>query len=234
MAASPASAGDGSALKGIVELFTSQGCSSCPAADSALKALIEQGDVVALAYHVDYWNYRGWTDTLASKENTDRQYAYSKSMGRNGVYTPQAILNGREHMNGADLTGINASLTRMNGAGEGFNVPVDAEMRGNEIDIKIGSGTGNASVVVVYFDRQQVVNVETGENGGKTIAYWHAVRDIETIGMWDGKAATFTLPASVLDKKKHGGCAVLLQTVTEGDTPGSIIGADTIMPADQS
>ena len=105
-AGAPAGAQEKQAVKGVVELFTSQGCSSCPPADAALKSLVDEGDVVALAYHVDYWNYLGWADTLASKDNTDRQYAYARMFGRNGVYTPQAVLNGREHINGADISGI--------------------------------------------------------------------------------------------------------------------------------
>ena len=101
-----ARAGDIETPAGVVELFTSQGCSSCPPADKALETLAREGKVVALAYHVDYWNYLGWADTMASKENTERQYAYARMFGRSGVYTPQAVINGRDHRNGADLKGI--------------------------------------------------------------------------------------------------------------------------------
>jgi len=97
LAAGGAMAGDVREPKGVVELFTSQGCSSCPPADATLGQLVAQGDVVALSYHVDYWNYLGWADTLSSKENTARQYGYAKTMGRSGVYTPQAVINGRDH-----------------------------------------------------------------------------------------------------------------------------------------
>jgi hypothetical protein len=215
--------------QGVVELFTSQGCSSCPPADAALKSLIDEGKVVALAYHVDYWNYLGWADTLATKDNTARQYAYAKMLGRNGVYTPQAVLNGRDHINGADLKGINRRLEAMNLAGKGPAVPVDVSVRKDEIDIKIGAGEGKANVVVVYFNRQQLVDVRKGENGGRKISYWHAVRDIQTIGMWDGKPASFVLPASVLNERENGGCAVLLQKMKDAETPGPILGAATVM-----
>ncbi|RVO83311.1 DUF1223 domain-containing protein [Sinorhizobium medicae] len=225
--------GDG-AIKGVVELFTSQGCSSCPPADAALKKLVDEGGVVALAYHVDYWNYLGWADTLASKQNTERQYAYARMLGRYGVYTPQAILNGRDHTNGSDLPAIKNRLALMEAKGKGLSVPVDASIGGDEISIKVGAGTGRANVVIVYFDRARVVNVEKGENSGKKIAYWHAVRDIQTIGMWDGKPAEFTLPASVLiEGQGNSGCAVLLQSMKDKETPGAIIGAATVLAGPQ-
>ncbi|WP_438751407.1 DUF1223 domain-containing protein [Pararhizobium sp. O133] len=226
LVALPVAAGE---QQGVVELFTSQGCSSCPPADAALKSLIDEGKVVALAYHVDYWNYLGWADTLATKDNTARQYAYAKMLGRNGVYTPQAVLNGRDHINGADLKGINGKLEAMNIAGKGLAVPVDAAVREDEIDIKIGAGDGKANVVVVYFNRQQFVDVKKGENSGRKISYWHAVRDIQTIGMWDGKPASFVLPASILKEGENGGCAVLLQKMKDDETPGPILGAATVM-----
>ncbi|HXV31990.1 MAG TPA: thioredoxin family protein [Sinorhizobium sp.] len=227
-------ADNGKAVKGVVELFTSQGCSSCPPADAALKKLIDEGHVVALAYHVDYWNYLGWADTLASKENTARQYAYARMLGRNGVYTPQAILNGRDHMNGSDLQAIKSRLEAMGADGKGLAVPVDAAMGGDEISIKVGAGKGKANVVVVYFDRARVVNVERGENKGKQIAYWHAVRDVQTIGMWNGEPAEFTLPASVLiEGRGNSGCAVLLQSMKDKETPGAIIGAAAVLAGPQ-
>lgn len=233
-AGAPATAEDGKAIKGVVELFTSQGCSSCPPADAALKKLVDDGNVVALAYHVDYWNYLGWADTLASKENTERQYAYARMLGRNGVYTPQAILNGRDHLNGGNLQAIRARLDAMKAEGKGLAVPVDAHILGEEIQIKIGSGIGKANVVVVYFDRAKIVKVEKGENNGKEIPYWHAVRDIQTIGMWDGKPATFTLPATVLTERRgNSGCAVLLQSMKDKETPGAIVGATAVLAGPQ-
>lgn len=233
-AGTPAQAQDGQVIKGVVELFTSQGCSSCPPADAALKKLVDEGDVVALAYHVDYWNYLGWADTLASKENTERQYAYARMLGRNGVYTPQAILNGRDHLNGGNLQAIQSRLDAMKQEGKGLAVPVDAKILGDEIQISIGSGTGKANVVVVYFDRARVVNVEKGENSGKEIPYWHAVRDIQTIGMWDGKPANFTLPATVLTERSgNSGCAVLLQSMKDKETPGAIVGATAVLAGPQ-
>ena len=215
--------------KGVIELFTSQGCSSCPPADKVLETLAREGDVVALAYHVDYWNYLGWADTLASKDNTDRQYAYARMFGRNGVYTPQAVLNGREHINGADISGIRDHIAAMSGEGKGLEVPVDVEVRNDELRIRVGPGDGKANIVIAYFERQRTIEIDTGENRGKTVDYWHAVTDMETIGMWEGKETNLVLPADMLKKKKTAvGCAVLIQRMKSADTPGAILGATVL------
>ncbi|MBY5332544.1 DUF1223 domain-containing protein [Rhizobium leguminosarum] len=215
--------------KGVVELFTSQGCSSCPPADAAFRKLVNQGDVIALAYHVDYWNYLGWADTLSSKENTERQYGYAKTMGRSNVYTPQAIVNGRGHLAGADLNGINSQIDTYSSEGNGLTVPISAAMRGDELEIKIGAGQGKANVVMVYFDKEKTIDVEKGENSGKKISYLHSVTNVETVGMWDGKATSLTLPASVLQRPQLEGCAILLQSATADGDPAAIFGATVVM-----
>lgn len=226
LGASTASAEEAIKPKGVVELFTSQGCSSCPPADKALETLAREGEVVALSYHVDYWNYLGWADTLASKDNTDRQYAYARMFGRNGVYTPQAVLNGREHINGADISGIRARIGAMPDEGKGLTVPVDVEVKNDELRIRVGPGEGKANIVIAYFERERTINIDKGENVGKTVNYWHAVTDMETIGMWEGKETNLVLPADMLKKKKKsGGCAILLQRMKTADTPGDILGA---------
>ncbi|PKA40752.1 thioredoxin family protein [Rhizobium sullae] len=215
--------------KGVVELFTSQGCSSCPPADAAFRKLVSQGDVIALAYHVDYWNYLGWTDTFSSKENTERQYGYARMMGRSNVYTPQVMVNGRDHLTGSDLSAINGKIDTFSTEGKGLTVPVDAQMHGDELEIKIGAGEGKANVVLVYFDKEKTITVEKGENSGKKISYLNSVSDVETIGMWDGKSANLTLPASVLQKPGLEGCAVLLQAATADGDPAAILGATIVM-----
>ncbi|ASS55305.1 DUF1223 domain-containing protein [Rhizobium leguminosarum] len=224
----PLQAEDGTP-KGVVELFTAQGCSSCPPADAAFRKLVNQGDVIALAYHVDYWNYLGWADTLSSKENTERQYGYARTMGRSNVYTPQAIVNGRGHLAGADLNGINSKIDTFSSEGNGLTVPINAAMRGDELEIKIGAGQGKANVVMVYFDKEKTIDVEKGENSGQKISYLHSVTNVETVGMWDGKATSLTLPASVLQRPQLEGCAILLQSATADGDPAAILGATVVM-----
>jgi len=229
LAAGAAHAQEAVAPKGVVELFTSQGCSSCPPADKALETLVREGEVVALAYHVDYWNYLGWADTLASKDNTDRQYAYARMFGRNGVYTPQAVLNGREHINGANISGIRDRIGALSTEGKGLKVPVDVAVANDELRIRVGAGEGKANIVIAYFERERTINIDKGENRGKTVNYWHAVTSMETIGMWEGKETNLVLPADMLKKKKKaGGCAVLVQRMKTADTPGAILGATVL------
>jgi hypothetical protein len=222
-------AGESRTPKGVVELFTSQGCSSCPPADATFGELVAQGDVVALSYHVDYWNYLGWADTLSSKENTERQYGYAKTMGRSGVYTPQAVINGRDHVKGTDLPGINGKVESLRQNGHGLNIPVTAAMRGDEIEIEIGEGQGEAEVVVAYFTKRQQVEVTKGENSGKHMDYWHSVYDVQSVGMWNGKSMKLTLPGKIMGKSKKDGCAILLQASGPSGEPAAILGATVLM-----
>ncbi|WP_180900642.1 DUF1223 domain-containing protein [Martelella soudanensis] len=225
---SGAGAGEIRSPLGVVELFTSQGCSSCPPADKAVAGLADEGDVIVLSYHVDYWNYLGWTDTMSSPENTQRQYDYSAAMGRSGVYTPQAVVNGRAEMVGASAEKLRQTLAGLQSDGEGMNVPVSISKSGDEVIIDIGSGKGKADVLVVYFKSREQVAIKDGENEGRTIDYRNIVTDVQTVGMWHGKATKVTLPARVLEPRESDGCAILLQTTDGNGNPGAILGATMV------
>ena len=232
----PVCAQDAVKPEGVVELYTSQGCGSCPPADAVLKELASEGKVVALAFHVDYWDYRGWIDTLALPENTERQNAYRVSLGLNGVYTPQVIVNGREHMNGQDGAKIRRRLAEMQNTSSGLTVPVSIEKTTpDRLVIDIGSGPASAKpvrVLLAYFNRESIVAIPDGENIGRKVSYANSVRAMETVGMWDGKAQKIEIPISEIASKKSTGCAVLLQEMLGEGKPGPIIGA-SIMAARQ-
>lgn len=228
LGATMATAGE---LRGVVELFTSQGCASCPPADAELARLIAEDEVLALAYHVDYWNYLGWEDTLSNSENTGRQRGYAATWGRRSVYTPQAVVNGRDHANGADRRAIHRLIETFDKHGRGLMVDLAVRDEGDALQVAIGAGAGKADVVVVYFDDSSTVRIERGENAGRTITYRHSVRDIETIGMWSGEAMSIELPKTVLRKVPGRGCAVLLQRMSAQGTPAEIIGAAVFEPA---
>lgn len=229
--AAPAMAGDAKGrVGGVVELFTSQGCSSCPPADAALAGLIEEGGVIALSYHVDYWNYLGWNDTLSDPANTARQKGYASTWKRRSVYTPQAVVNGRKHVNGADGAAIRKLVSGLAASGKGLSVDVALAMTDDGITVDVGAGTGKADIVAVYFDETNTVAIERGENTGKTITYRHSVRSVETIGMWSGTAVTLSLPRSVLKAHEGRGCAILLQSVADDGAPSAIIGAAMMEP----
>ncbi|KRA00496.1 hypothetical protein ASD64_02225 [Mesorhizobium sp. Root157] len=214
---------------GVVELFTSQGCNSCPPADQFFTELAGKDDIVALAYHVDYWDYLGWRDTLSRKENTERQYDYMRAFGGRSVYTPQAVINGRTHVNGASRTAVDGTLAKLQKSGDGMQIAIKVTRDGDGVVIEAGDALGGnvaaakAHVVIVYFDPPQTIEIGKGENGGRKMTYWNAVSGIQTAGMWHGKAQRYELPASEVAKK--GGCAVLLQSVAKDGLPGPIIGA---------
>lgn len=223
-------AGETKKPMGVVELFTSQGCSSCPPADAIFADLVKRKDLIALAYHVNYWDYLGWEDTLASADNTQRQYDYAKAFGARSVYTPQAVINGRAHVNGSSHAEISGALNKFSKSGEGMSVAIKVIRAGDSIVIDAGEGTGDQTgkVVLVFFDPARPVQIERGENTGKTVTYWNAVKSVQTAGMWHGAAARYEFPASEIAKKGAGGCAVLLQANGKHGLPGPILGAALI------
>jgi hypothetical protein len=228
--AGPSTAGDLQKPRGVVELFTSQGCNSCPPADAVFAELAQKDDLVALAYHVNYWDYLGWQDTLGSVESTQRQYDYMKSFGTRSVYTPQAIVNGRAHFNGARHSEVTGALADMVSSGNGLKVGVSVTRSGDSIIIETDSAkepVGEAHVVLVYYDQKQPVEITRGENTGKTVTYWNAVKNIQTAGIWHGKSARFEMPVSDM-AKKGSNCAVLLQSAGKDGAPGPILGAAVI------
>lgn len=214
---------------GVVELFTSQGCPSCPPADRLLAELAGKDDVIALAYHVDYWDYLGWHDTLSTKDNTERQYAYMRAFGGRSIYTPQAVINGRAHVNGASRRAVDETVNMLKASGNGMLVPIRVRREGDGVIIETGAaepGAGapeKAHLMLVYFEAPQAVEIGRGRNGGRRMIYWNAVSSLQTAGMWHGEARRYEFPAREVTKK--GGCAVLLQSVVGDGLPGPIIGA---------
>ena len=139
------------------------------------------------------------------------------------------IINGRDHINGADKPGINAKVSAFDKSARGLTVPIEAALEGDKIKINIGEGDGKADVILVYFDRENAVDVKRGENGGRKLVYWNSVRDMQTVAMWEGNAVELDLPVSVMSGKGYDGCAVLLQTMRSDGVPGPIIGAGVVM-----
>jgi hypothetical protein len=218
-------------VKGVIELFTSQSCSSCPPADKVFGTLIKRDGIIGLAYHVDYWDYLNWKDTFSSKESTSRQYGYATSFRSSQVYTPQLIVNGRTSVKAGSPDSVFAAMDDMAKSGQGLPVTVSADVNKKRLSVTAGKGTGAANLVLVMFDTSETVSIKSGENGGKTVEYHNAVTGIQTIGMWKGEELVVELPRSEYLKEKGLGCAVLLQRVTDQGTPGEIIGATIVSDA---
>ncbi|WP_157014496.1 DUF1223 domain-containing protein [Mesorhizobium xinjiangense] len=213
---------------GVVELFTSQGCSSCPRADAYLDELARSGDLVALSYHVDYWDYLGWRDTLGSADNTARQSEYGRSFGLRSIYTPQAVINGRMHMSGAKRQAVASALDHLPKAGKGLSVELAITENAESLVIEAGespTGPQKANVLLVFFHPLTTVKIARGENAGRTITYRNSVTGFQSAGMWHGKRASYEIPASEIMTKGGAGCAVLLQSVDRNGNPGPILGA---------
>lgn len=204
----------------VVELFTSEGCSSCPPADAFLRDLAKRDDVLALSFHVDYWDALGWKDMLASHAFTMRQRAYSAAMRLRGVYTPQMVIDGAAEGIGSHRAEINAKIKDRE---EKLSaVPMETAEKAGAMSLKIGAGATPASPATIWLLRyvpSQSVAIKRGENAGKAITYVNAVRDMRSIGVWDGRAIELPLP-----KLEDGRYVALLQT---GKT-GAMLGAARI------
>jgi hypothetical protein len=178
----------------VVELFQSQGCSSCPPAAANLLAISERPDVLALSFAVDYWDRLGWKDTFSKHAWTERQYAYAHAMGGSDVYTPQVVVNGRAAGVGAE-PGDLAGLVRRGDRGTAG--PAIAFAGGA---VTVGAGQAPASGadvwLALYDPRTVEVAVQRGENAGRTLPHKDVVRDLVLLGRWRGEAASFSLPAS--------------------------------------
>lgn len=221
-------------ITGVVELFTSQGCSSCPPADKFLHTLAERDDVLALAFHVDYWDYLGWKDTLASPDNTRRQYAYRQTLGNRSPYTPQAVVNGVRHFVGSRGNEVEAGLVA--GHNELY-VPVTASKNDMNLRIEIGAVqplSAPAVMTIVYFRSHTEVDVERGENRGRTLSYVNAVTAMDTIGTWSGEATTKDMPMAELSKHDADNCAILIQKTDVNGAPAAILGAAVLNKAKMS
>ncbi|WP_424986627.1 DUF1223 domain-containing protein [Microbulbifer sp. S227A] len=191
----------------VVELFTSQGCASCPPADAILHRLAARDDVIALALHVDYWDYIGWKDEYALATNARRQRGYADVGGRDMIYTPQMIINGVDDVVGAHAMDVAEIIERQKARKP--EIALSATRRGSQLSIRaerLGqSPAGSMSVQLVRFSPLRTVRITRGENAGHELDYANVVDAWSVLGEWDGRAPlhletelTGDLPAVVL------------------------------------
>lgn len=218
--------------KAVVELFTSQGCSSCPPADKVVGDLVSEGDVLALTLPVDYWDYLGWRDTLGKPEHSERQRAYAKGRQDRNVYTPQAVVNGQVHVVGSRRGRIDSSITDLQPSDATSSLPLDVTLTKSSEALSISvagseSSSKNTTIWLVFYDKAHTVDIGRGENRGAQVTYHNVVREMRPIGMWNGEKTEMTLPLSELAKNGYDNCAVLVQATVNGN-PGAILGAATL------
>lgn len=180
----------------VVELFTSQGCSSCPPANANLVRLAQRKDVLALSYSVTYWDRLGWKDVFGKPEFTERQAIYEPPLGQSGPFTPQMVVNGRLSAIGQRLREVEDLISQAS-ADKG----PDVSLGGSKVSIGAGRApAGGADVWLVRFNPNTVeVPVARGENGGRTLAHTHVVHDLRRLGGWDGSAVTYPVSAAGRD-----------------------------------
>src|SRR5271169_1293373 len=207
--------------KAVVELFTSQGCSSCPAADRVIGELAAEGRVIALSVPVDYWDYLGWKDTLAQHAHSMRQRGYAGARGDRQVYTPQVVVNGTAQVIGSDRQAIEAACKSAAKAA----VPVTLTRNGDNIEVDIGAGQGApATVWLLTVARATPVAIGRGENHGRTVTYSNVVRSWQRIAEWNGAGVKNSVSISDLTSKDADTVAVLVQSGSV-EKPGPIRGA---------
>ena len=219
LACLPARAGESPV---VVELFTSQGCSSCPPADAYMRELATRDGVIALSFNVDYWNYLGWEDTLASPAHTERQRAYARRLGLSGVYTPQIVVNGATEGVGSKRGKVEEQIA----AARTKPLPVEVSFtdKGDMLTLDVGAGKAPGQPVTLWlirFTKEETVEIGKGENRGRTMTYAHAVRELTPVGMWSGKAMSLTLPKGDLLAGGFDGCVALLQAGKGGPILGA-------------
>jgi len=211
--------------RALIELFTSQGCSSCPAADKLLGELANDPSVVALSLPIDYWDYLGWKDTLASPGHSARQRAYARMRGDREVYTPQIVVNGAVHVLGSDKTAVEHAIAQTDRNAAVMSVPVLASIGGGNLNVKIAAGNYHAAAEVWLcpITRAVAVAIGRGENSGRKITYHDVVRSWSKLGDYSGSDETFTVPLAEITAKDGDAVAIMVQQGTK-EKPGIILG----------
>ena len=211
-----------------IELFTSQGCSSCPPADAQLGKLSERPDIVALSFHVDYWDYIGWKDPFAARVMTDRQHAYARVLRQRYVYTPEMVVDGVTHEPGVTKASIDQMLATAQHQSPMRATPRLERVMDGPLTITLApfklEGSVPADITLAVYDRRHSTPVPRGENTGHTLDNFNVVRRIETVATWDGSAASWTVAPARFQPGQ--GIAVLVQH----NDVGSMIGCNKLEP----
>lgn len=214
--------------RGVVELFTSQGCSSCPSADKLAAELARDPSLIVMTLPIDYWDYLGWKDTLAKPRHTARQRGYAHARGDREVYTPQVVVNGKMHVLGSDRGAIERALAATRAEDKAIlSVPVQLTIAGDRLSVMLparGEGIGNSEVWLCVLSRAVPVKIGRGENRGRTVTYANVIRRWVKLGDWSGAARSFTVPSAEFADDGADGVAILVQAGSI-EQPGPMLGA---------
>ncbi|MCF8477669.1 MAG: DUF1223 domain-containing protein [Pseudolabrys sp.] len=218
--------------RAVVELFTSQGCSSCPPADRLMGELARDPSLIVMSLPVDYWDYLGWKDTLALHGHTTRQRAYSLVRGDRAVYTPQAVINGVVHVLGSDKAAIEHAIAQTRKSAAPLNLAVKMTVANGKVTVTVPAAEGGSGEVwLCPLTANAPVKIGRGENRGRTLTYHNVARRWIKLGTWSGQAETFSLSLSELPDadfvlKDIDELAVVVQSGSAAK-PGLMLGAAT-------
>ena len=215
--------------RAVVELFTSQGCSSCPPADKVIGELAKDPSVIALSMPIDYWDYLGWKDTLADARFSARQKAYSLMRGDRDVYTPQVVVNGSTHVVGSDRAGIEQAIGITRKTEGVMSLPVSMKLTGDQITVSVAaSGKGPAAthgeIWICSISKAVPISIARGENSGRDLTYYNVVRNVLKVGDWNGSAGSWTVPLENISREGIDAAAVFVQDGSR-EKPGPMLGA---------
>lgn len=214
-------AAQATSAKVVLELFTSQGCSSCPPADALLEFYTKRNDVIALSVHVDYWDRLGWKDTFASRQHTQRQHEYASARGDGQVYTPQVVVGGKFHVVGSSRSAIDGAIVAAKAGLRDSQVTLSAHFEDDVLVVQVGGATAgaaisNARVLLAVVQDAGTVSIRRGENADRTIIYHNIVRALRTIGAWAGTPSTLRVVKSEYSVAGTQSLVVMLQNGAGG------------------
>lgn len=204
----------------LVELFTSQGCSSCPPADRLAGSLANQPGVMVVSLNVDYWDYLGWRDTLAKPEHTKRQMDYAHQRGDNDVYTPQMIINGADHVVGSNQAAVESAIANARRNSQAASLKISATQSAITLSLPSGALGHDATLWVMSVAPAVDVKIERGENSGKSITYHNVVRQLANVGSWKSAASSVTLARKGILSGDCQNCIAVLQKGNIGQVLG--------------
>lgn len=214
--------------RAVVELFTSQGCSSCPPADQIIGELAKDPGVIALSLPIDYWDYLGWKDTLADSRFSARQKAYSRMRGDRDVYTPQVVVNGAKHVIGSDRDRIEGAMVETRKAEGVMSVPVTMSLSGKQLTVSVEAAKGavpaQGEVWICSVTKSVPITISRGENRGKEVTYHNVVRNLLKVGDWNGSSGSWTVPLENISRDGVDAAVVYVQDGSR-DKPGPMLGA---------
>jgi hypothetical protein len=215
--------------RAVVELFTSQGCSSCPPADKIIGELARDPSVIALSMPIDYWDYLGWKDTLADSRFSARQKAYSLMRGDRDVYTPQVVVNGAAQVIGSDRAEIESAIGATRKTDGVMSVPVSMGLSGKQITVSVAASNKGPAAVhgeiwICSISKAIPISIGRGENRGRELTYYNVVRNVLKVGDWNGNAGSWTVPLENVSREGIDAAAVFVQDGNR-DRPGPMLGA---------